>query len=72
VALFFIRRPIVAIVIAILTVLVGLSALSSLPIEQYPALAPPTVRVETSYLGASAETVEQSVATPIEQQLNGV
>ena len=71
-ALFFIRRPIVAIVIAILTVLVGLSALSGLPIEQYPALAPPTVRVETSYLGASAETVEQSVATPIEQQLNGV
>jgi HAE1 family hydrophobic/amphiphilic exporter-1 len=72
VALFFIRRPIVAIVIAILTVLVGFSALSGLPIEQYPALAPPTVRVETSYLGASAETVEQSVATPIEQQLNGV
>ncbi|HXC51422.1 MAG TPA: multidrug efflux RND transporter permease subunit [Candidatus Limnocylindrales bacterium] len=69
---FFIRRPIVAIVIAILTVLVGLSALSGLPIEQYPALAPPSVRVETTYQGASAETVEQSVATPIEQQLNGV
>lgn len=69
---FFIRRPIVAIVIAILTVLVGLAALSRLPIEQYPALAPPTVRVETTYQGASAETVEQSVATPIEQQLNGV
>ncbi|MFN2427497.1 MAG: efflux RND transporter permease subunit [Candidatus Binatia bacterium] len=59
-------------VIAILTVLVGLSALSGLSIEQYPALAPPTVRVETTYQGASAETVEQSVATPIEQQLNGV
>jgi HAE1 family hydrophobic/amphiphilic exporter-1 len=72
VAHFFIRRPIVAIVIAILTVLVGLSALSGLPIEQYPALAPPSVRVETTYQGASAETVEQSVATPIEQQLNGV
>jgi HAE1 family hydrophobic/amphiphilic exporter-1 len=69
---FFIRRPIVAIVIAILMVLVGLSALSGLPIEQYPALAPPSVRVETTYQGASAETVEQSVATPIEQQLNGV
>jgi len=69
---FFIRRPIVAIVIAILTVLVGLSAMSGLPIEQYPALAPPSVRVETTYQGASAETVEQSVATPIEQQLNGV
>jgi len=72
VAHFFIRRPIVAIVIAILTVLIGLAALSGLPIEQYPALAPPSVRVETTYQGASAETVEQSVATPIEQQLNGV
>jgi hydrophobic/amphiphilic exporter-1 (mainly G- bacteria), HAE1 family len=69
---FFIRRPIVAIVIAILTVLIGFAALSRLPIEQYPALAPPTVRVETTYQGASAETVEQSVATPVEQQLNGV
>ena len=69
---FFIRRPIVAIVIAILTVLVGIVALMRLPIEQYPALAPPTVRVETTYQGASAEVVEQSVATPIEQQLNGV
>ncbi|MBI5507045.1 MAG: multidrug efflux RND transporter permease subunit [Deltaproteobacteria bacterium] len=69
---FFIRRPIVAIVIAILTVLIGLAALSGLPIEQYPALAPPSVRVETTYQGAAAETVEQSVATPIEQQLNGV
>ncbi len=69
---FFIRRPIVAIVISILMVLVGLSALSGLPIEQYPALAPPSVRVETTYQGASAEIVEQSVATPIEQQLNGV
>ena len=71
-ASFFIRRPIVAIVIAILTVLIGLAALSGLPIEQYPALAPPSVRVETTYQGASAETVEQSVATPIEQQMNGV
>jgi HAE1 family hydrophobic/amphiphilic exporter-1 len=72
VAHFFIRRPIVAIVIAILAVLIGFAALSKLPIEQYPALAPPTVRVETTYQGASAEVVEQSVATPIEQQLNGV
>ncbi|MFN2377154.1 MAG: efflux RND transporter permease subunit [Candidatus Binatia bacterium] len=69
---FFIRRPIVAIVIAILTVLVGLASMTSLPVEQYPALAPPQVRIETSYQGASAETVEQSVATPIEQQMNGV
>ena len=69
---FFIRRPIVAIVIAILTVLIGLASLSRLSIEQYPFLAPPTVRVETTYQGASAEVVEQSVATPIEQQVNGV
>jgi multidrug efflux pump subunit AcrB len=69
---FFIRRPIVAIVISILTVLVGLVSLSRLPIEMYPQLAPPTVRVETTYPGASAEVAEQSVATPIEQQINGV
>src|SRR6188472_2068171 len=69
---FFIRRPTVAIVIAILTVLMGGVSLLRLPIEQYPPLAPPTIRVETTYQGASAETVEQSVATPIEQQMNGV
>jgi HAE1 family hydrophobic/amphiphilic exporter-1 len=69
---FFIRRPTVAIVIAIVTVLLGLAVLQKLPIEQYPSLAPPTIRVETTYPGASAEVVEQSVATPIEQQVNGV
>ena len=69
---FFIRRPTVAIVIAIVTVLLGLAVLKKLPIEQYPSLAPPTIRVETTYPGASAEVVEQSVATPIEQQVNGV
>jgi len=69
---FFIRRPTVAIVIAIVTVLLGLATLVKLPIEQYPSLAPPTIRVETTYPGASAEVVEQSVATPIEQQVNGV
>ena len=69
---FFIRRPTVAIVIAIVTVLLGLATLKKLPIEQYPSLAPPTIRVETTYPGASAEVVEQSVATPIEQQVNGV
>jgi len=69
---FFIRRPTVAIVIAILTVLMGAVSLLRLPVEQYPPLAPPTIRVETTYQGASAETVEQSVATPIEQQMNGV
>src|SRR5205809_326815 len=69
---FFIRRPTVAIVIAIVIVLLGLATLKKLPIEQYPTLAPPTIRVETTYPGASAEVVEQSVATPIEQQVNGV
>ena len=69
---FFIRRPIVAIVISILIVLVGLFVFASLPVEQYPQLAPPNIRVETTYPGASAGAVEQSVATPIEQQVNGV
>ncbi len=69
---FFIRRPIVAIVIAIMTVLMGLFALKGLSIEQYPFLAPPTIRVTANYPGASAVAVEQSVATPIEQEVNGV
>ena len=69
---FFIRRPIVAIVISILIVLLGLFALSGLSIEQYPFLAPPTIRVTANYPGASAVAVEQSVATPIEQEVNGV
>ena len=69
---FFIRRPTVAIVLAILTAMVGIVTLTRLPVEQYPALAPPTIRVETTYQGASAEAVEQSVATPLEQQMNGV
>ena len=69
---FFIRRPIVAIVAAIVITLLGLAVLQRLSIEQYPELAPPNIRVETTYQGASAEVVEQSVATPIEQQVNGV
>ena len=69
---FFIRRPIVAIVIAIITVLMGLFTLKGLSVEQYPFLAPPTIRVTATYPGASAEAVEQSVATPIEQEVNGV
>ncbi len=69
---FFIRRPIVAIVIAIMTVLMGLFSLKGLSIEQYPFLAPPTIRVTANYPGASAVAVEQSVATPIEQEVNGV
>src|SRR6266699_624447 len=69
---FFIRRPIVAIVISILMVLMGLFSLKGLSIEQYPFLAPPTIRVTATYPGASALAVEQSVATPIEQEVNGV
>ena len=69
---FFIRRPIVAIVISILLVLMGLFSLKGLSIEQYPFLAPPSIRVTATYPGASAVAVEQSVATPIEQEVNGV
>ncbi len=69
---FFIRRPIVAIVISILTVMLGLVITRGLSVEQYPFLAPPNIRVTGTYPGASAEAVEQSVATPIEQEVNGV
>ena len=69
---FFIRRPIVAIVISILIVLLGLNALRGLSVEQYPFLAPPTIRITATYPGASAVAVEQSVATPVEQEVNGV
>src|ERR1700723_4523491 len=71
-AKFFIRRPIVAIVIAIITVLAGIVVLRGLPEAQFPDIVPPQVIVSTTYPGADAETVEQSVATPIEQQMNGV
>jgi len=69
---FFIDRPIVAIVIAILTVVGGLVMLQRLPIAQYPDIVPPIIQVNATYTGADAVTVEQSVATPIEQQMNGV
>ena len=69
---FFINRPIVAIVIAILTVIVGFVSFLGLPIAQFPKIVPPEVRITTSYVGADAQTVEQSVATPIEQQMSGV
>jgi hydrophobic/amphiphilic exporter-1 (mainly G- bacteria), HAE1 family len=69
---FFIRRPIVAIVISILIVLLGVVVIRGLSIEQYPFLAPPNIRVTATYPGASAEAVEQSAATPIEQEVNGV
>ena len=69
---FFINRPIVAIVISILTVIVGAITIVSLPVSQFPAIAPPEVQVNTTYVGADAQTVEESVATPIEQQMSGV
>ena len=69
---FFINRPIVAIVIAILTVIVGAVVIVSLPIAQFPAIAPPEVQVSAIYVGADAQTIEQSVATPIEEQMSGV
>ena len=69
---FFIRRPIVAIVISILIVLMGGFTLTKLSIEQYPFLAPPTIRVTGTFPGASALSVEGSVATPVEQEVNGV
>ena len=71
-ASFFIRRPIVAIVLAILIVLLGAFSLTRLSVEQYPFLAPPIIRVTATYPGASAVAVEQSVATPVEQEVNGV
>ncbi|HEX5889044.1 MAG TPA: multidrug efflux RND transporter permease subunit [Pyrinomonadaceae bacterium] len=69
---FFIGRPIVAIVISIMTLLIGVVVIRGLSIEQYPFLAPPNIRATATYPGASAEAVEQSVATPIEQEVNGV
>ncbi len=69
---FFIRRPIVAIVIAILTVIVGAITLGRLPISEYPPVSPTMVQVTTTYPGAAAEAVMESVATPIESKINGV
>ena len=69
---FFIRRPIVAIVISILMVIVGGITILTLPIAQFPDIAPPEIRLEALYPGADAETMEKAVATPIEQQINGV
>ena len=70
--IFFVRRPIVAIVIAIFTVITGIVSLITLPIEQYPDITPPVVQVRARYTGANSTNVEQSVATPLEQQINGV
>src|SRR5467141_2139086 len=69
---FFISRPIVAMVISILMVIVGVIAIIQLPVAQFPAIAPPEVMIQATYVGADSQTVEQSVATPIEQQMSGV
>jgi HAE1 family hydrophobic/amphiphilic exporter-1 len=69
---FFVNRPIVAMVISIITVILGLVAMSGLPIAQYPEVVPPMVQITTTFVGASATDVEASVATPIEQKVNGV
>ena len=69
---FFINRPNVAIVIAILTVISGLVAMAKLPVAQLPDIVPPQINVSATYTGADALTIEQSVATPVEQQMNGV
>src|SRR5580692_974141 len=68
----FIDRPILATVISVFVTLIGLGALVVLPVSQYPQIVPPTVQVTTSYPGASAEVVSQTVATPLEQSINGV
>ncbi|MGD9345809.1 MAG: multidrug efflux RND transporter permease subunit [Candidatus Aminicenantes bacterium] len=69
---FFVRRPVVAMVIAIVILIVGLVSMTTLPMEQYPDITPPIVQVRAMYTGANALSVEQSVATPLEQEINGV
>jgi len=69
---FFVRRPIVAMVLAIIIVILGVTSMTKLPIAQYPEINPPEVSVSATYTGANAEVVEQSVATPLEQKVNGV
>src|SRR5512134_1018771 len=72
IAKFFIDRPVLANVLAIFTIVIGVVALFALPVAQYPDIVPPTVQVTTRYPGASARTVIDAVALPIEQQVNGV
>src|SRR4249919_968614 len=69
---FFINRPIVAMVISIIMVIVGLVTLVGLPIAQFPKVVPPEIFIQANYVGADAQTIEQSVATPVEQQMSGV
>ena len=69
---FSLNRPIVAIVISILMVIIGAITITYLPVAQFPDIAPPEIRIQALYPGADAETLEKAVATPIEQQVNGV
>src|SRR2546423_11360720 len=69
---FFINRPIVAMVISIIMVIVGLVTMVGLPIAQFPKVVPPEIFIQANYVGADAQTIEQSVASPIEQQMSGV
>ena len=69
---FFVRRPVFARVIAILIMLAGILAIRTLPVAQYPDVAPPTIKISATYTGASAETLENSVTQVIEQQLTGL
>ena len=68
----FIERPVLASVVSIVIVIAGIIGLATLPVEQYPDIAPPTVMVRASYPGASAETIQKSVIVPLEQAINGV
>jgi len=69
---FFVDRPIFATVLSVLTIIIGMIAYTSLPVTEYPEIAPPTIQVTTNYPGANAETAAATVATPIEQEINGV
>src|SRR3546814_7831312 len=69
---FFIERPIFATVVSILITLIGATAYFTLPVAQYPDIAPPTIEIRASYPGASAEVLSETVATPLEQEINGV
>ena len=68
---FFLSHPVFSIVISIVIVIVGTIGLVLLPVDQYPQIVPPVVRIAASYPGADAQTVSQAVATPVEQELNG-
>ena len=68
----FINRPIMSVMLSVVIVIIGVIGLLSLPIEQYPDIAPPTVKVSATYTGANAETIMKSVVTPLEASINGV